>query len=66
MQLSKREIQIVLACCKGKLSKEIADELGISKRTVDNHKSTIYRKTGVCNNAELILWAAKHKLLKIE
>ncbi|MBE6341767.1 MAG: tetratricopeptide repeat protein [Bacteroidales bacterium] len=65
-QLSKREIEIVLACCQGKLSKEIADELGISKRTVDNHKSTIYRKTGVCNNAELILWAAKHKLLKIE
>ncbi|MBR6251054.1 MAG: helix-turn-helix domain-containing protein [Bacteroidales bacterium] len=64
-QLSKREIEIVLACCQGKLSKEIADELGISKRTVDNHKATIYRKTGVCNNAELILWAAKHKMFKI-
>ena len=65
VQLSPREIEIVNACCRGKLSKEIADEFGISKKTVDNHKSAIYQKLGVCNNTELILYAVKHGIAKL-
>ena len=65
VQLSPREIEIVSACCRGKLSKEIADEFGISKKTVDNHKSAIYQKMGVCNNTELILYAVKHGMVKL-
>ena len=65
VQLSPREIEIVRACCQGKLSKEIADEFGISKKTVDNHKSAIYQKLGVCNNTELILYAVKHGIVKL-
>ena len=65
VQLSPREIEIVSACCRGKLSKEIADEFGISKKTVDNHKSAIYQKLGVCNNTELILYAVKHGIVKL-
>ncbi len=52
--LSEREMQIALECCKGKTAKTIAEELGISKRTVDSHKSNIYRKLGITNNVELI------------
>ena len=52
--LSEREKRIALECCKGKTSKTIAEELGISKRTVDSHKSNIYRKLGITNNVELI------------
>ena len=65
LQLSPREQEIVKACCQGKLSKEIADEFGISKKTVDNHKSIIYRKIGVCNNTELILYAVKHGIAEL-
>ena len=65
IQLSPRELDIVKACCQGKLSKEIADDFGISKKTVDNHKSTIYQKIGVCNNTELILFAVKHGLARV-
>ena len=65
IQLSPREKEIVRACCEGKLSKEIADEFGISKKTVDNHKSTIYLKLGICNNTELILYAVKHGIAKL-
>ncbi len=63
--LSPREMDILKACCQGKLSKEIADELFISKRTVDAHKSTIYQKLGVSNNTELILYAAKHGMVNL-
>ncbi|MBR4621767.1 MAG: tetratricopeptide repeat protein [Salinivirgaceae bacterium] len=65
IQLSPREIQIICACSQGKLSKEIADELGISKRTVENHKYAIYQKLGICNNTELILYAVKHEIVKM-
>lgn len=63
--LSDRELDIVRLCCKGKLSKEIAEELNISKKTVDNHKSSIYKKLGVGNNTELIIYAAKHNLIEL-
>lgn len=63
--LSAREIEIVCACCQGKLSKEIADELCISKRTVDAHKTAIYQKLGVSNNTELILYAVKNGLVHL-
>ena len=62
IQLSPREVEIIKACCQGKMSKEIAEFLAISKKTVDNHKSTIYQKIGVCNNTELILFAVKHRI----
>ena len=65
MKLSAREIEIVRYCCQGLISKEIADKLGISKRTVDNHKSAIYHKIGVNNNTELILFAAKHSIIDL-
>ena len=53
-KLTERELQIAKECCKGKSSRSIADVLGISKRTVDSHKSNIYHKLGISNNIELI------------
>ena len=59
--LSEREMQIASECCNGKSARIIAEELGISKRTVDSHKSNIYRKLGISNNIELI-----HKLYNLK
>ena len=59
--LTEREMQVAMACCKGKSSRIIADELGLSKRTVDSHKTNIYRKLGINNNIALI-----HKLFNIK
>ena len=47
--LTEREMQVAMACCKGKSSRIIADELGLSKRTFDSHKTNIYRKLGINN-----------------
>ena len=60
-KLSEREMQIAAECCNGKSARIIAEELGISKRTVDSHKSNIYRKLGISNNIELI-----HKLYNLK
>ena len=60
-ELTEREMQIAKECCKGKSSRAIAIELGVSKRTIDSHKSNIYHKLGINNNTALIL-----KLLNVK
>lgn len=57
VKLTKREQQLVQLFCRGLLSKEIADQLGISVRTVETHKSNIYKKIGVSNSVELLHYA---------
>lgn len=47
----QREISGLLAA--GRNNKEIASELGISRRTVEDHRSVIYDKMGVRNVVEL-------------
>ena len=43
--LSPREIEVLLACCDGSKSSEVAQQLSISVRTVETHRNAIYRKT---------------------
>lgn len=59
VKLTKREIQIARLAAKGKLNKEIAEELGISSGTVAAHKSSLFRKLGVGNTVELMMYLQK-------
>jgi len=60
LSLTSREKQIVVLYAQGLLSKEIANQLGISTRTVETHKVHIYRKLGINNNIELLRYAQAH------
>jgi two-component system invasion response regulator UvrY len=53
-QLTKRELEIVNMIKDGYSSKEIADKLYISKRTVEVHRYNIFRKLDVSNITSLI------------
>lgn len=55
--LSERELQILDLVAAGMTNQEIADQLAISKRTVDNHISNILNKTGTDNRVALVRWA---------
>ncbi|MBK4731089.1 response regulator transcription factor [Oxynema sp. CENA135] len=55
--LSEREIQVIELVAAGLTNQEIAEELEISKRTVDNHISNILTKTGTSNRVALVRWA---------
>lgn len=52
--LTKREKEILLLLIKGKLSKEIACILNISRQTVDAHRKNMLRKNSVATTGELI------------
>ena len=64
VKLTSRELQIARLTCDGLLSKEIADRLGISQRTVETHKNNLYHKLGINNMAELVSYMHKAALSK--
>jgi FixJ family two-component response regulator len=53
-RLTQRERQILLMITDGLLNKQTAAGLGISQRTVENHRQRLIEKTGVRNFAELV------------
>ena len=57
ISLSAREIEIIELVAEGLTNQEIADRLTVSKRTVDNHVSNVFTKTGSKNRVALLNWA---------
>lgn len=55
--LSTRELEIVELLVTGLSNHKIAQQLDISKRTVDNHISNILKKTSSANRVELVRWS---------
>ncbi len=60
MSLSAREMEIIELVADGLTNQEIAQRLTISKRTVDNHVSNMFTKTGSKNRVALLNWAMDH------
>jgi len=57
--ISQREKEILLLICKGLSTKEIASQLHLSVKTVENHRNHLLEKTAANNTASLVLYAAK-------
>ena len=61
--LTKRELEVLLALVLGQSNQAIADELGISAKTVGHHVQHVYRKAGVRSRAAATVWAFEHDLV---
>jgi len=64
-KLTDRETEILQAITKGMTNQQLADNLHISVRTVEAHKSNIMKKLKINSTAELVVYAIKHKIVKI-
>jgi RNA polymerase sigma factor (sigma-70 family) len=51
--LTEREKEVMILVIEGLTNKEIADRLGISFRTVENHRAQVMHKTDSSNMLEL-------------
>jgi DNA-binding NarL/FixJ family response regulator len=60
-KLSVAQLRIIRLIADQKTSKEIADSLGISYRTVENHRSAITAKLGLSGSNSLLKFAIEHK-----
>ncbi len=61
--LTNREKEIIVLLEKNLSSKEIAETLFISVRTVETHRKNILKKTGANNLLSLVKWAKDHKII---
>ena len=64
--LSPREREVMLLVVEGRSSREIADALHLSPKTVETHRSRLMEKLGVENVIGLVKFAVQHGLAKPE
>ncbi len=62
-RLSDREFQVLCLIAKGKGLSEIANELGVSVKTISTHRTRLLEKMCLKSNAELVQYAVKNGLV---
>ena len=65
LKLTEREVEIFNLLCQGLSNRELADQLFVSLRTIETAKTRLMQKTNTKNNASLIIWAIKNKIVNI-
>ena len=64
--LTPREQEVMRLLAEGLSSKEVAEKLFISPKTVENHRASIMNKLDLHNTIELIRYAAKLGLIDVD
>ena len=65
-RLTRREREILQLIVEGHSNRLIAEMLHVSSKTVEKHRATLMKKLGATNLPELVLTAAKHRLVYFE
>ena len=63
--LTRREQEILLKVVEGMKNPDIAQELNISVRTVETHKTSIMHKLDLHNTVELVKFAIKNNIIEL-
>lgn len=61
--LTNREIEVLKLLAKGYTNRQIAQELSISPRTVEGHRSSLVDKLGFSSRVEMVNYAEEHGML---
>jgi DNA-binding NarL/FixJ family response regulator len=64
--LSDREREVFHLVVAGRTSAEVGEILALSPKTIETHRSRMYKKLDVHNLAELMRFAAMHRLLPLD
>jgi HD-GYP domain-containing protein (c-di-GMP phosphodiesterase class II) len=62
--LTARELDVLLVLVRGESNQAIAEDLGISVKTVGHHVQHVYEKAGVRSRAAATVWAFEHDLVR--
>lgn len=65
-KLNEKEIRVLQLMCEEKTTREIAEEVNLSPRTIEAIRDKLKAKTGTKSTAGLIMFAVKNKLLDEE
>jgi two-component system invasion response regulator UvrY len=62
--LSQREFAVLIELSRGKPLKQVADELGISDKTVSTYRARLMKKLDLASSSDLVRFALERGLLK--
>ncbi len=62
-RLSRREREVLVLIARGRTTKEVASDLGISPKTVEKHRAKLARKLGARGIADLTRFAIESDLI---
>lgn len=65
-ELTEREQEILELLCQGLNNDRISERIHISPKTIEKHKSSLFQKTDSNNTVNLIIYAFKNGLVKID
>lgn len=63
--LSDKEIQFLKLACTEMTYKEIADQMGLSPRTIDGYRDGLFEKLGIKSRVGLVLFAIKNGVVTV-
>ncbi|HKY05632.1 MAG TPA: response regulator transcription factor, partial [Blastocatellia bacterium] len=63
--LTDREREVVTLVCEGLKTKQIAERLFISEKTVSNHLASIYAKLEVADRLDLAIYAYRQRMIRL-
>ena len=63
-RLTSREQMIFRLLAVGQSTRQVAEDLGLSRKTVSTHRAHVLAKLGLRNNAELARYAAMNDLIR--
>lgn len=64
--LTARELEVLILFAEGKSTKEIADEIFVSIKTVGTHRQHILEKLKLNNTADMVKYAIRNGLVSLE
>jgi DNA-binding NarL/FixJ family response regulator len=62
VRFTPRELQVAQLVAEGKSSKDVANQIHVSVKTVECYRAAVMRKSGCRNAAEFVRFAVRHKL----
>jgi DNA-binding NarL/FixJ family response regulator len=62
-ELTPRELDVLRLLVRGNTNRQVADQLGLSTRTVETHRANLQGKLGLASRVELLEYAEEHDLL---
>ncbi|GAB4578119.1 MAG: hypothetical protein Fur0022_08520 [Anaerolineales bacterium] len=65
ISFSERELEVLEGMVKGLSNPEIAEQLGITKKTVDFHVGNILQKMGVKNRTQAVVEAIRRRWVEV-
>jgi len=64
--LTARESEVLKLIAEGQTNQQIADALGLGRKTIDTHRTNIMRKLDLHDVTGLVKYALRHGLIKLE